>query len=471
MKRGIILEIQTDYETTKSLRVLCTFTISDCNYLLAIDEDGDYICQEIEWNFWKGTHTLSKQVCDKAVCLGNTLLRKAEINPDFYTFCAEHYEIDTGEKQCIRKYDQLWVFRPCAKFVPFMIKLAIALLFSAIYAFICTHTSEISIAANVFNGLPRGKLIIIVYMVQLVGAAALYLIRRSKRSLIDLYLNAFIPYNTVALAGLYKINNVIRIAVLSTIVLSLLIWILPKTILAIKTNKKALKIQYIKDAMRRCYIPFVLCLCIAYVSLHFLGLSIYTYSSKEYSSPDIQLCENFYEVKDKLEANKWAEYDIQERLDILQVISDYECLYNLGCDSPKIVAGYPEKDTIYGSYNSISNCITINIEHLAADPAEKVLDTLLHEVRHAYQHAAVNAFNEIEDSLNEEVKSLACFKKIKAYRDNFENYKYSGDDYFDYYFQEVEHDSRSWAEIRISDKYYDYIYPCKSAIQQNSADS
>ena len=172
-------------------------------------------------------------------------------------------------------------------------------------------------------------------------------------------------------------------------------------------------------------------------------------------------------MRDSIQSEKWGTYSIQEKLDILQVICDYECKNNLGCESPEVVAGHPERDTIYGSYSSKTKTITISVEHLANDPAEDVLDTLLHEARHAYQHAIVNAFNAIEENLSEEAKALSCFRTIEDYRDNFENYISGNEDYFSYYDQDVESDSRSWAEWRIMSEYYYYVHPLTDEEQSN----
>lgn len=80
----------------------------------------------------------------------------------------------------------------------------------------------------------------------------------------------------------------------------------------------------------------------------------------------------------------------------------------------------------------LTKTITINVEHLANDSSEDVLDTLLHEARHAYRHATVDAFNEIEGKLTEEAKFLSCFKTIESYCDNFGNYISGNKNFYSY---------------------------------------
>lgn len=471
MKPGIVSEIKTDYGATEKMNVLCSFNYDDQNYLLAIDEENDYVCRRIKFYPWKGTYIDTNPVCKDVIRIGNILLKKAESNKEFYRFKAEHYIIfDEKGTLRFRKQRKLNLLDRRIKCIPFLVRLLVAELFALAYGFLCVHTAEITVAANVFNIASRSKLVAVTYLIQVFGALFLFFARKSDRDWSDLYFNAIIPYNTIALVGLFRVNKEIRVTVISIVVASFLLWILPKVIQAIKARKKTQKIRHWKTALHRCYAPFVICLCVVYVAVHFLGVSVYTYSSNKTENYDIQSIESFNRVRDSLQSEKWETYSNQEKLDILQVICDYECKNSLGCDSPKVVAGHPERDTIYGSYSSQTKTITISVDHLANDPAEDVLDTLLHEARHAYQHAAVNALNAIEKDLSEEAKALSCFKTIKAYRDNFENYISGSKDYYSYYDQDVESDSRSWAEWKIMSEYYYYVHPVPDGEQSGSAE-
>lgn len=469
MKAGIVSKIMTDYGATEELRVLCSFNCDDQNYLLAIDEENDYICRRIKFDPWKGAYIETDPVGKEVVRIENFLLRKADSNKDFYRFRAEHYVIsDEHGTIRFRKYRKLNLLDEKTKCIPFLTRLLVAELFALAYGFICVHTAEIAVAANVFNIASRRKLIVVTYLTQLLGALFLFLIKKTDRDWPDLYFNAVIPYNTVALIGLFRVNKEIRVTVILIFAASLLLWIFPKVIQAIRARKKSRKIKYWKIALRRCYTPFILCLCVAFIAIHFLGIPVYTYSSNKTKNDDIQSIASFNSVIDRLQNKKWKTYSIQEKLDILQVICDYECKNNLGCDSTKVVAGHPERDTIYGSYSAQTKTVTISVDHLETDPAEEVLDTLLHEVRHAYQHATVDAFDAIEEKLSDEAKELACFKTIESYRANFEHYISGSGDYYSYYDQEVENDSRSWAEWRIMSEYYYYVYPLSDEEQSNS---
>lgn len=468
MKPGIVSEIMTDYGSTEEMNVLCSFNYDDKNYLLAIDEENDYVCRRIKYNPWKGTYIDTNPVRKDVIRIGNILLRKAESNKEFYRFKAEHYIVSDEQGTLrFRKQRKLYLLDRKIKCIPFLTRLLVAEFFALTYGFLCVHTSEIAVAANVFNIASRSKLVTVTYLIQVIGALFLFLVRKTNRDWSDLYFNAIIPYNTISLVGFFRVNKEIRVTVISIVIVSVLILILPKVIQAIRTRKKAQRIKCWKTALRRCYTPFVICLCVVYVAVHFFGLSVYTYSSNKVENVDTQSIESFKSVRDSLQSEKWETYSNQEKLDILQVICDYECKNNLGCDSPKVVAGHPERDTIYGSYSSKTKTITISVEHLANDSAENVLDTLLHEARHAYQHATVNAFNAIEENLSEEAKALSCFKAMESYRNNFENYISGNEDYYSYYDQDVESDSRSWAEWRIMSEYYYYVHPLSDEEQSD----
>lgn len=460
MRSGCLTKISTDYDTVEELRVLCTFAFEDQTYLLAIDEEGDYLCREIHWTPWRGTYQDTDPVSDEAIRIGDMLLEKGVEKPSFYLFRGEHYGIrrEAGVFR-IKKCERLEILSPRAGIIPFCARLGVTVLFALIYGAFCVKTGEINIASSIFGALPREKLILLIFLIQVAGAIVLFLIRRSSRGLADLYFYGIIPYNTVALIGVCRTSGEVRGTVIAVLALSFALWILPKVIQALRAKRKPRKIKCWKDALRRCYAPFLICLCIAYASIHYLGVPMYTYTAVRADSGDGQAESAMESARGKLQSEAWAACGEQEKLDVLQVICDYECARHLGCPSPRVVAGYPDSETTYGSYNRESDTITINVEHLKEDAAADVLDTLLHEARHAYQHAAVEALAEAEESLSEETLALACFQTVYAYRDNFDNYVSGLENYLSYRAQAVESDSRAWAQERITEEYRYYLYP------------
>ncbi len=103
-------------------------------------------------------------------------------------------------------------------------------------------------------------------------------------------------------------------------------------------------------------------------------------------------------------------------------------------DIPEISL-YNEEDGAYGDYSPLRNIISINMDHCKT-PFE-IANTLLHELRHAYQHFRADLFETWEDAL---------------YRFNFDNYisiePLPGGGclfFYDYYNQYVEVEARAFA--------------------------
>ena len=79
------------------------------------------------------------------------------------------------------------------------------------------------------------------------------------------------------------------------------------------------------------------------------------------------------------------------------------------------------------------------------DDSTEAVDTLCHEVRHAYQHDSVDAFL----SLDKEYQQLVIFDDMRAFYENLEDYQSAMRDGFEEYEnQTVEADSRKYAEER-----------------------
>ena len=87
MKPGIVFNLMTDYGATEELNVLCSFNYDDQNYILAIDEENDYVCRKIKFNPWKGTYIDTNPVSKEVIRIGNILLRKADSNKYFDFLC------------------------------------------------------------------------------------------------------------------------------------------------------------------------------------------------------------------------------------------------------------------------------------------------------------------------------------------------------------------------------------------------
>lgn len=150
-----------------------------------------------------------------------------------------------------------------------------------------------------------------------------------------------------------------------------------------------------------------------------------------------------YEISDKIRTilesfnpAKWEKLTKLEREDtikkFIKLLSDELEIKSI----PELLFSEYE-DGSMGDYNVSTNTITLNKNYID-DPYE-TLDTVAHEMRHAYQHVRANILETKEDAL---------------YKVNFLNYLSPGIDqngfyidFIDYYFQYIEVEARAFAEI------------------------
>ena len=99
--------------------------------------------------------------------------------------------------------------------------------------------------------------------------------------------------------------------------------------------------------------------------------------------------------------------------------------------------------------------ITLNYDVLCNQSPSSVLDTTLHEVRHAYQHKLVDLYVsvQLEGAVPEQYQSLAAIQTVQGFAHDFQNYCDGAFNFNNYYQQSVERDSREWAHQRICDSY------------------
>ncbi len=88
-----------------------------------------------------------------------------------------------------------------------------------------------------------------------------------------------------------------------------------------------------------------------------------------------------------------------------------------------------------GGYNPDHNIITLNSNYLESPNSEDLLDTILHETRHAFQQKAIEDPSSV--SVNAEI--------LNSWRDNFENYIPPEFDFEAYTNQPVEVDANNFA--------------------------
>lgn len=135
---------------------------------------------------------------------------------------------------------------------------------------------------------------------------------------------------------------------------------------------------------------------------------------------------------------KWADLDLQQRLNVCQKIVNCEGFY-YGFTHEVNVGTADLEEYVCGNYNSAIHQIIIDLDYLKDANSYEVLETLLHECAHAYQHEQV----EVYQMVNENYRNLRMFDDIADYAEEFADYQNGSEDFAEYYFQKTEMEARS----------------------------
>lgn len=159
--------------------------------------------------------------------------------------------------------------------------------------------------------------------------------------------------------------------------------------------------------------------------------------SEEELNIKFDIGDNVLAILDKFRLENWSVMDSPERTsaikDLVKTVGK-----ELGLNKiPELVISDDKKDDAYGSFNPEKNTITLNSNYF--DNPVELVDTITHELRHAYQHMRAEALESKEDAL---------------FKVNIDNYisplplPAGGCLYFmDYLNQYVEVDARAFANL------------------------
>lgn len=438
--------------------LLFTVLHDDVKYGVVRLDDEACICARITWNPWSGFRYLDAEVSDDVIALCNKILRLAEIYPEKYMLKGESYSaalVETSQEQGLKiSRAPGFMFTGIRHWGPLFLRFIFAI---SVSLFMCHLFIDgvVSWMLYLFPApdLSYTKLKAIVYVVELLCTTLIFLLFKEKQTPISLYLNSAIPLGTIILIGLMK-----KWFILSLIV-PIVAFIVYK---GIKALFDALEMKD-KGMSENCWKLFnvrnMLVILVAGTILFtgVLNLAPYnTYTNGTSSASSTTSNEVSEELQEKYFQACWDLFELefeeksnQEKLDILQVICDYECLVNFGCPSAQVCAGTTWEEGVLGYYNNTTRTITINIDHLCNGETEDVLDTLLHEIRHHMQHRMVDLYCSVEPHIQEEHRNMSPFREAVVFLNNFNDYHSSEDGYENYYGQAVEEDSREWAAARL----------------------
>jgi len=217
-------------------------------------------------------------------------------------------------------------------------------------------------------------------------------------------------------------------------------------------------VRYIKDVAVGASIAVIISFFVIGVAPTFDAMSMYSlaraFNENTYSTVKPKILENTNgqwitialsqvdELYD-LEPDRWESLDITEKLNVLQVISNIESTY-LGLKTPVRVGAAKLGDTIQGSYSDSKKTAYISIDKLLVGESWSIVSTLLHEIKHSYQHECIAALEKAGD-----YSGLQMFNLARLYSESFSEYPYereSPEQKEAYFNNDAEISARNYAE-------------------------
>ena len=140
---------------------------------------------------------------------------------------------------------------------------------------------------------------------------------------------------------------------------------------------------------------------------------------------------------DRFCKSTWDNASYNERVNILnEFMSEIALVMGISV-AGNVVVESMDKPTTRGYYSHSDNRVYINTDYLSRTDSYQIMQTMIHEMRHAYQRAAID--NPGQFKVSEET--------IAQWRENFRpGVYYSGDDYPRYVSQPVEFDAKNFAK-------------------------
>lgn len=142
--------------------------------------------------------------------------------------------------------------------------------------------------------------------------------------------------------------------------------------------------------------------------------------------------------EERYSESTWAKASVEERKEMLrQFLTELNSIFGINIENVNFEK--LDSSSTRGFYSNSSKAITINTSYI--DPSQSnsymIMRTMIHEMRHAYQYAA------IENPMDFVVTQAT----LDAWQHSFDTYKNSDDAGYDNYVsQSVEYDAKSFAD-------------------------
>lgn len=206
---------------------------------------------------------------------------------------------------------------------------------------------------------------------------------------------------------------------------------------------------------------FVLVIPITYNRIFHGGFVVADVKQTSISGFDTNYTENEWGLTYNIESiskirnvESWEPLTTVQKLSVLQDVCNCESNY-WGMDFRVTIVMDDLQEHTLGSYCDAERRIVIDKQHLENDAPDEILDTVLHEMYHAWEHSLVRLYLDSSESQ----RKMRVFQHCDEYIREMANYQDGGEDYesfMAYYCQYLERDSRIYAADAVKE-YYDEI--------------
>ena len=437
-------------------QIRCVLEFENDLFLIIRVSSNEDIVVKCEWNYYQGFKYIEAEVPQRILAYARKIIDLNLVDPTRHPLVGEWYSINVFAYNDGLRWNLKRTKRKCkTTFITtssFLLCFLVAMAFSWLIM-IWTVRGAIGWLNSLLPMFDRTTLKLVAYIIEFAGSVWMFFLFRDRRSLFDFCCNAFIPLGIIVIAGLLKCYWWMWLVI--PIELTLAFFGAEVLMTVIMKENDLRRREYARVAL---FIFTVVMINV--ISLG--GLKAYSQTSKASDLSGLTIEEAQRQHRDncyKLEKETWDALTIQEKIDLLQMICDYECEFVLGCESVKIYSGLTSDDTVLGEYSNQTRSFTINEEYLHSGDVKEVLNTVLHEVRHAYQYTWVEVYSSLEDHIQDEYKNLLPFQQAQSFLEEFSDYCSGEDDFYRYFMQDVEKDSREWAAKRLKEYYITFIYP------------
>ena len=304
-----------------------------------------------------------------------------------------------------------------------------------------------SLCFQALNGLSAGisKVLLLLLTIFLLTVEANLVTQRGKNTM-NAYVVAALIFGIYNIAAYFRVFTKLYIWIL---IVSLVLSILYLCAFLVERRKKRGQ-RTKKECLWQCFIAirtiFAIGLIIPVIQLGvsaFLGHQLYVadrnitiIQEEEKDDPDAWI--RLFEKVDIMWEADWEPLSLQEKLDKLQIVADFERVRQ-GIPFELKIGAKVLAANVLAAYNPKDRSISIDFDTLSDYSGMEILHILMHEMEHAVQAAEVELYYDTADKY----RNLNIFRETKIYAEELVNYKGEGEGYEN---QQVEKDAESYAE-------------------------